>query len=81
MKRTTVSANDDDYLVLEREAERRGVPLAHILREAVMEYAAEVRAARKPRLGIASGDPGLSQESVDDELSPVLERGRRREWR
>lgn len=70
VKRTTVSADEDDLATLEREAQRRGVPLSRMLREAVMEYAAEIRSANRPRFGYASGDPGLSQESVDDEQAP-----------
>ena len=80
MRRTTVSASEDDYLVLEREAKRRGVPLGHVLREAVAEYAAEIRAVRKPRMGVVSLDRDLSQESVDEEEAPVRERARRRGW-
>jgi hypothetical protein len=79
MKRTTVSADPDDLYILEAEARRRGVSLTHVLREAVAEYAAEIRTARKPSFGIARGDPGLSQMSVDDEVSPIIDRVRRRD--
>lgn len=72
-KRTTVSADDDDYLTLEREAERRGVPIGHVLREAVMEYAAGVRETNLPTFGYASGAPGLSEESATDEDAPILD--------
>ena len=75
-KRTTVSASEDDYSTLEREASRRGVPVAHVLREAVMEYAAGIRAANAPRFGVASGDPGLSEASVEDETVPVTARNK-----
>lgn len=74
VKRTTVSANEDDLATLEREADRRGVPLARMLREAVMEYAAGIRAANSPRFGIGSGDPGLSEASVEDETTPITAR-------
>lgn len=80
MKRTTVSATDDDYLILEHEAKRRGVPVGHLLRDAVAEYVAEIRTSRKPRMGVVSVDRNLSQESVDDEEAPVLDRARRRGW-
>ena len=73
MKRTTVSADSDDLAILEYEAKRRGVSLTQVLREALAEYAAEVRAARKPSFGIAHGDPGLSQASVDDEVAPIVD--------
>lgn len=70
MKRTTVSADPDDLATLEYEAKRRGVSLTLVLREAVAEYAAEVRSARKPSFGIGRGGPDLSQASVDDEEAP-----------
>lgn len=70
VKRTTVSADEDDLATLEREAQRRGVPLARMLREAVVEYAAEIRAANRPRFGYTSGPGNLSQESADDEDAP-----------
>jgi hypothetical protein len=69
-KRTTVSASEDDYLVLEHEARRRGVSVGYLLREAVVKYVTGLRTSRTPRFGIAKGDPGLSQESVDDEDAP-----------
>jgi ribbon-helix-helix CopG family protein len=70
MRRTTVSADRDDLATLEYEAKRRGVSLTHILREAVAEYAAGVRTARKPSFGIGRGGPDLAQASVDDEEAP-----------
>lgn len=75
-KRTTFTTDDDDYLTLEREADRRGVPVAHMIREAVAEYAAEIRSASLPRFGYASGGPGLADESAEDEDAPVLGRTR-----
>ncbi len=71
VKRTTVSADPDDLAVLEGEAKRRGVSLSHMLREAVAEYAAEVRSEKKPRFGIAHGPADLAQQSVDDEDAPA----------
>jgi hypothetical protein len=73
MKRTTVSADPADLEILEYEARRRGVSLTHVLREAVAEYADDVRTAHKPHFGIGRGGPDLSQESVDDEESPILD--------
>jgi hypothetical protein len=70
MKRTTVSADSSDLETLEYEARRRGVSLNRVLREAVAEYAQEVRAARKPHFGIGRGGPDLSQASVDDVEAP-----------
>lgn len=70
MKRTTVSADPNDLELLEYEAKRRGVSLNHVLREAVAEYARELRTARKPRFGIGRGGADLSQASVDDKYAP-----------
>lgn len=80
MKRTTVSVSEDDYLVLEHEARRRGVPMGHLLREAAAEYVAEIRTTRKPRLGVVNVAGNISQESVDDEVSPALQRAERHGW-
>ncbi|MEX1022960.1 MAG: ribbon-helix-helix protein, CopG family [Dehalococcoidia bacterium] len=74
IKRTTVAANTDDLAILEREAKRRGVPLNHILREAVTKYAAEIRTTRRPHLGIAHVEANVSQMSVDDEDAPYREK-------
>jgi len=71
-KRTTFTSDDDDYLTLEREAERRGVPVAHMIREAVAEYVAEIRTSSLPSFGYASAGPGLSEESAEDEDAPIL---------
>jgi hypothetical protein len=70
VRRTTVSADPDDLETLEYEARRRGVSLNHVLREAVAEYAQEVRAARTPHFGIGRGGPDLSQTSADDVEAP-----------
>ncbi len=79
MKRTTVSADPDDLATLEYEAKRRGVSLTHVLREAVAEYAAEVRSSHLPSFGIARGGPDLSQLTVDDEVSPIVDQSAQRE--
>lgn len=79
MKRTTVTAHQDDLAILEREARRRGVSLSHLLREAVTEYATGLRTSRMPSFGIARGDPGLSQATVDDEVSPILDQAGNRD--
>jgi hypothetical protein len=73
MKRTTVAADPHDLEILEYEARRRGVSLTRVLREAVAEYAAGVRTSRMPSFGIGHGGPNLSQETVDDELSPIID--------
>lgn len=72
MRRTTVTAADEDFVVLEGEARRRGVSLAAVLREAVTEKAESVRiASPRPRYPLfASGDGTLSEQSWMDEGAP-----------
>jgi hypothetical protein len=50
-RRTTVKAPEKDLDTLAAEAARRGVPLTAILAEAIVEKAASLRQARRPRLG------------------------------
>lgn len=70
-RRTTLSAAADDLTVLEGEARRRGVSLAHVLRETVADKAAEVRRSRRPRFGLVrSGDGGLADLTWRDEDAP-----------
>ncbi len=71
-RRTTVTAEADDLVLLEDEARRRGVSLSAVLREAVAEKAAEVRRTRpRPRFGIVrSGHGGLADLSWMDEDAP-----------
>jgi hypothetical protein len=63
-RRTTVSAPADDLATLEREAERRGVPLTIVLAEAVSDKAADLRARRRPQIGIARSSDGLRARDV-----------------
>lgn len=76
-RRTTLSASSDALATLEAEARRRKISLAKILREVVEREAADIRARRRPRIGIISDGGGLAQASVDDEESPITahERG------
>jgi hypothetical protein len=75
MRRTTVTASEDDFAVLAGEARRRGVSLAQVLREAVVEKAAELRRARKPRFGLGrSADGDGSRRAVEEEHAPLDER-------
>jgi len=67
LRRTTVSAPPGALRTLEAEAERRGVPLTVLLREAVEEKAAALRAARRPRVGVARSTDGLSAAEVTAE--------------
>lgn len=80
MKRITVSVGSAEYLILEHEARRRGVSVGDLLRDAVSGYTSALSASHKPRMGVVSVAPGVSQESAEDELSPILDRARRRGW-
>jgi hypothetical protein len=60
-----------DLRTLEAEAERRGVSLATVLREALEEKARVLREARRPRVGVARSTDGRSAREVASE--PVAE--------
>lgn len=60
-ERTTVTADADDLAVLRDEARRRGVSLSSILRQAVSQQAAAVRARRRPRIGIGHSGSGAAR--------------------
>lgn len=70
-RRTTVTATRETLATLEAEAQRRNVPLATVLREAVDEKAAAIREGRRPRVGIARSTDGRSAAEVTAE--PVAE--------
>jgi metal-responsive CopG/Arc/MetJ family transcriptional regulator len=74
MQRTTISAPSDLLRTLEREAERRGVSLAVIVREAIEQKALELRQSRRPRFGVARSVDGRSAAEVAGE--PVAEEPR-----
>jgi hypothetical protein len=76
IRRTTVAAESDDLAVLEGEARRRGVPLAHVLREAVEREASRPRQAAAPRFGIVRGDGTSTQAIAADEHAPARRAGR-----
>jgi hypothetical protein len=74
-KRTTVAADEDDLLVLQGEARRRGVPLAAVLREAVEAEAARLRQGARPRFGVGrSGGEGAARVAAGDPEAPYRER-------
>lgn len=73
-RRTTLAAEGDDLAVLEREARRRGISLAQILRETVAREAAEVRGRNRPRFGVARSERGAAQAAGTDEHAPLRER-------
>jgi hypothetical protein len=70
-RRTTVTANEADLRTLEAEAERRGVPLAAILREAVETKAMALRTERRPRVGVVRSADGRSAAELASD--PVAE--------
>jgi hypothetical protein len=74
IRRTTVSAPQAAIRTLEAEAERRSVPLATVLREAVEEKATALRNRRRPRVGVARSTDGRSAAELTAE--PVAEEPR-----
>jgi hypothetical protein len=70
-RRTTVSAPSGALATLEAEANRRGVSLATVLREAVEEKARALRGTRRPRIGIARSSDGRGAAEVTAE--PIAE--------
>ena len=74
LRRTTVSAPHAVIHTLEAEAERRRVPLAALLREAVEDKARALRQARRPRVGVARSTDGRSAAEVTAE--PIAEEPR-----
>ena len=67
LRRTTVSAPPATIRTLEAEAQRRSVPLATLLREAVEEKAESLRRSRRPRVGVARSSDGRSAAEVTAE--------------
>lgn len=77
IRRTTLAAEAADLAVLEHEAQRRGVSLAQVLREAVAREADRLRERARPRFGIgSSGGAEIAELSWRDEEAPT--RGRLR---
>lgn len=71
IRRTTVSAPPPVFRTLEAEAQRRGVSLATLLREAVEEKAQMLRSSRRPRVGVARSTDGRGAAELTAE--PVAE--------
>lgn len=71
MRRTTVAADDDILATLQAEADRRGISLAVVLREAVHEKAMALRSARRPRVGYARSTDGASAAALT--ADPIAE--------
>lgn len=75
-RRTTLAAEPDDLAILEREAHRRGVSLAQVLRETVAREADVLRARHRPRFGIATSEQGAAQAERQDEHAPLRRRAK-----
>ncbi len=70
---TTVAAEAEDLETLRAEAKRRGVSLAVLAGEILADQAAELRRARRPRVGVGRSGVGVSQESVEREDLPAAQ--------
>lgn len=79
MKRTTVMLPDDVLARLRLEARTRGVPVAEIVREAVVVHL-PVDAPGSPLSFFASGDggPANASDRVDEHVRNVVRRRHRR---
>jgi hypothetical protein len=73
IQRTTVAAEQEDLETLRSEAQRRGISLAALTGEILSEKAAELRRARRPRVGVGRSGTGVSQQSVEDEDLPAAQ--------
>ncbi|HSR67514.1 MAG TPA: hypothetical protein VLU25_06195 [Acidobacteriota bacterium] len=73
IQRTTVAAEEGVLEALRREAQRRGVSFATLVGELLAKKAAELRRARRPRIGIGHSGSGVAQESVDHEDLPAAQ--------
>ena len=73
IQRTTVAAEKEDLETLRAEAGRRGVSFAVLAAEILAEKAAELRRARRPRVGVGRSGTGVSQESVEREDLPAAQ--------
>ena len=73
MQRTTVAADAQVLDLLRAEAKRRGVSFAALAGEILADKAAELRRARRPRVGVGRSGSGVSQESVDREDLPAVQ--------
>jgi len=73
VQRTTIAAEAEVLQTLRAEAKRRGVSLAVLAGEILADKAAELRRARRPRVGVGRSGTGVSQESVDREDLPAAQ--------
>ncbi len=78
MKRTTVMLPDDMEARLRLEARRRGVSIAHIVREAVEQQLPAPEPGRPLSFfGIGEGGPPDASERVDEYVRRAVKRRRR----
>ena len=68
-----MAAEQEDMETLRAEAQRRGISLASLTGEILSEKAAELRRARRPRVGVGRSGTGVSRESVEDEDLPAAQ--------
>lgn len=66
-RRTTVLLDEDVLATLGFEAKRRNVSVAELVREAVDAQLIGLRAARRPRVGVARATDGRSAAEVTAE--------------
>ena len=76
IRRTTLAAEGDDLALLQGEAKRRGVSLAHLLRELVAREADALRVKQRPRFGVARTRQGAAQVAAADEHAPMRNRAK-----
>jgi hypothetical protein len=78
MKRTTVMFSDEVDARLRREARRRGVPVAEIVRDAVERHLPPPEPGRPLSFfGVGEGGPADASERVDEYVRRTVRRRRR----
>jgi predicted transcriptional regulator len=78
MKRTTVMLPDEMDARLRREARRRGVSVAEVVREAVEQAVPSQEAGQRLSFfAIGAGGPADASERVDEYVGRALQRRRR----
>ena len=73
IQRTTISAEEHVLDALRAEATRRGVSLGTLAGQILADRVAELRRARRPRVGVGRSGTGVSQESADREDLPAAQ--------
>jgi hypothetical protein len=78
MKRTTVMLPEDVDARLRREARRRGVPVAQLVREAVESHLPRAEPGEPLAFfALGAGGPADASERVDDYVRRAIRRRRR----